>query len=96
MVPEKRDEIAEAVKVNIRGVGGAVVGAEAVIHGGGKSAGVARRLHVYFRIADQHGFGGGGAELAKDRMRAERIGLFGFKAVAAINRTKIFRQAERF
>ena len=96
MVPKKRDEIGEAVEINIRGVRGAVVRAEAVIHRGRKSACVARGLHIHFGIADQQGFGGGGAEFAKNGFRAKRIGLFRLKTVAAIDGAKIFRQPERF
>ena len=75
---------------------GAVVRAEAVIHRGRKSACVARGLHIHFGIADQQGFGGGGAEFAKNRFRADRIWFFCFKAVAAVDGAKIFREAERF
>src|SRR5258708_3312188 len=64
--------------------------------GGGESAGVAGGLHVNFGIADQNGFGGGGAEFAKNRARAEGMGLFCFKTVAAVDGAEIFRQAETF
>src|SRR4029077_10674213 len=75
---QQRDEIGEAVQIDVGGVGGTVVGAEAVIYGGGEGAGVARGLHVDFGIADQNGFGGAGAEFAKNRLRAERVGFFRF------------------
>src|SRR5713101_8360040 len=94
MVEQQRDEIREAVEINVRRMGGAVVGAEAIIYGGGESAGVAGGLHVNFGIADQEGLGRGGAEFAKNRLRAKGIGLFCFKAVAAIDGAEIFRQAE--
>src|SRR5712691_11688191 len=84
-IPEERDEIREPVEINVRGIGGAVVRAEAIIYGGGQSAGVAGGLHVNFGIADQDGFGGGGAEFAKNRPCAEGVGFFCFKAVAAID-----------
>jgi len=77
-------------------VGGAVVGAETVIYAGGESPGVARGLHIHFGIADQHSFSRGGAEFAKNRLRAERIGLLRFKAVAAVDGAKIFREPKRF
>src|SRR6266446_5356104 len=89
-IPKTGDEVGEAVEINVGGVGGAVVDAETVIHGGGESAGVARGLHVHFGISDQDGFGGGGAEFAKNRLRAERIGLFRFKTVPSVNGANIF------
>ena len=73
---KKRDEIGETVKIDVGGVGDAVVGAETIIYGRGKRAGVARGLHVDFGIADQDGFGRGRGEFAKNRLRAEGIGLF--------------------
>ena len=74
----------------------AIVDAESVIYGGGQGSDVARGLHIDFGIADQHCFAGSGAEFAKDGVCAERIGLFCFKAVAAIDGAEIFRQAEPF
>src|SRR5260370_4446884 len=95
-MPKRGNEVGEAIEINIRGVRGAVMGAEAVIYRRGEGAGVARGLHVHFGIADQHRFGGGGAEFAKNRPRAERGGLLGFKAVAAVDGAKIFWQTEAF
>src|SRR6202040_1131000 len=43
-----------------------------------------------------NGFGGGGAKFAKNRPRAEWIGFFCLKAVAAIDGAEKFRQAEFF
>src|SRR5437660_12642482 len=94
MVPEKRDEIGETVEINIRGVRGAVVRAEAVIHSGGKRAWVVRGLNIHVGIADQQGFGWRGAEFAEDRFRAARVRVFCFKAVAAVGGAKIFLVAE--
>src|SRR5258708_35970533 len=74
-IPKKGNEVGEAVEINIRGVGGAVVNAEAVIYGSGESAGVSRGLHVHFGIADQYRLGGGGAEFAKNRLRTEGNGV---------------------
>src|SRR5258708_26506649 len=87
MVEQQRDEMREAVEINVRRMGGAVVGAEAIIYGGGESAGVAGGLHVNFGIADQEGLGRGGAEFAKNRLRAKGIGLFCFKAVRSEEHT---------
>ena len=60
--------------VPLLGVGGAVVGTEAVVYGG-----VAGGLHVDFGIADEQGFGGSGGEFAQDGVRAERMRAFLFQ-----------------
>src|SRR5260370_3810105 len=91
---KQRNEVGEAIKINVRGMGGTVVRAEAIVHCGCQRSRVARGLDVNFGIADQDGFGGSGAELAKDHLSAERIRFFRFKAVAAVHRAKIFCEAE--
>ena len=48
-IHEERDEIGEAIEINIRGVRGSVVRAEAIIHGGSERSSIAReigRAHV--------------------------------------------------
>jgi len=70
------------------------MGAEAVVHGGGQRSGVARGLHVHFGIADENRFVGRGSEFAQNCVGAKRIRFFCFKAVAAIDRAKIFGEAE--
>src|SRR5260370_5721478 len=94
-VLKKGNEIGEAVEINVGGVGGAVVRAEAVIYGGGESASVARGLHVDFGIADQDGFGWSGAEFTKNRLRTDRVRLFCFKTVAAVDDAKKVRNGDR-
>src|SRR5947209_16455976 len=70
--------------------------AEAVIHGSREGSRITRGLHVHFGIADQDSFGRGGAEFTKNRLRAKRVGLLGFKAIAAVNGAKIFCEAKCF
>src|SRR5437667_3688724 len=55
-IHEEGGEIGEAIEINIRGIGDAVVRAEAIIYGGSERSGVAGGLHVYFGVADQDGF----------------------------------------
>ena len=95
-LPEERAEVGEAVEINVRRICGTVVGAEAVVHGGGQRSGVASGLHVHFGIADENRFVWRGSEFAQNRMGAKGIRFFCFKAVAAIDRAKIFGEAEAF
>src|SRR5580700_7281857 len=81
---EQRDEVREALEINIGRTRGAVMHAEAVVDGGSKCSGVARGLHVHIGIADEQGLNGGRAEFAQDSQRAQRVGLFRLKTVAAI------------
>jgi hypothetical protein len=67
LVVQQRDKIYEAVEINVRGMSGAVVRAEAVIHGGSQRSRVARRLHICLGISDQDSFHRRSAESAKCR-----------------------------
>src|SRR5580704_17391727 len=75
VVSKQRDQVGEAVEIEVGGVGGAIVRAEAVVHRGGERSGVARGLHVHFGVADQNRFTGSGYQFAKDGVGAQGIGL---------------------
>src|SRR5437016_6608548 len=93
-IHEERDEIGEAIEINIRGVRGSVVRAEAIIHGGSERSSIASGLHIHFGVTDQDGSRRSGTEFAKNGLRSKRIGLFRSKAVPAVDGAEIFRQAE--
>ena len=56
VVANNVSQISELVEINVGWMRGAVVYAETIIHRRGLRAGVARGLHVYFRIADDQSF----------------------------------------
>jgi hypothetical protein len=93
---EGRNDIDEAVEVDVGGMSCAIMDAKAVIDDGGENACVASGLHVNFRVADEHGFMGLGAKFAKDGVYTEGIGFFGGETVSAVDGAKIFREAESF
>src|SRR5208282_1770585 len=90
---QESHKLAELIKINIRRISAAIVHTKPVIHRRSQGAGVARRLHVYFGIADQQRFARFGAQLTQDRSCAKRVGLLCFKTVSAIDGSEIFRKA---
>jgi len=93
---ESGNEVEEAIEIEIGGMSGAVVDAEAIVDNGGEDAGVARGLHVDCGVADEQRFIGSGAEFAKDGVDAEGIGFFGGESVATVDGAEIFGEAESF
>ncbi len=93
---ECRDDVEEAIEIEIGGMCGAIVDAEAVVDDGGEDVGVARGLHVDFGVADEQRFTGTRAEFAKDGVYTEGIGFFGGESVASVDGAEILSEAESF
>jgi hypothetical protein len=93
---ESGDNVEETIEIEVGGVSGAIVDAEAVVDDGGKDAGVTRGLHVDFRVTDEQGFIGAHAEFAKDGIGTEGVGFFGGESVASVDGAEIFGEAESF
>jgi hypothetical protein len=93
---EGRNDIDEAVEVDVGGMSSAIMDAKAVIDDGGENACIASGLHVDFRVADEHGLVRLSAKFAKDGVYTKRIGFFAGETVSAVDGAKIFGEAEGF
>jgi hypothetical protein len=93
---QSRDDVDEAVQIEIGGMSEAIMDAETVVHHGGEHTGIACGLHVDFGVADEERFVGARAEFAKNGVSPERIGLFCGKTVSAVDGAKIFGKTECF
>ena len=64
------DDVHEVVEVQVGGMGGAIVDAEAAVDDRGESSRIAGGLHVNIGIADYDCFGGTSAEFAENGVGA--------------------------
>src|ERR1700722_2789959 len=91
-----RNNIDQAVEIQVGGMSIAIMHTEAVIDDGGENSSIASGLHVNFRVPDEHSFFGLSAKFAKDGVYTQRIRLFGGETVSAVDGAKIFGEAEGF
>ena len=89
-----RQQFRKAIHQNIGRIFGKAVAAKTVGYAAGPSARIARRLHIDFGITDHHALRGSRAEFAQNCFNAHGIRLLAFKAVAAVNKSKVTRQAQ--
>jgi len=87
---EVRGKLGERAEHEIGWMRGERVNADAVGNASGPNAGVARGFNVDVGIADQHGFGRMGAEIAQDHFDAVGIGLFLLETVSTVDHAKKF------
>src|ERR1700722_2324404 len=91
-----RNNIDEAVEIQVGGMSIAIMHTEPVIHDGGENSSITSGLHIDFGVADEHSFFGLSAKFSKDRVYTEGIRLFRGKTVSAVDSAKIFGEAESF
>jgi hypothetical protein len=89
-----REQLGKIIDEHVRRIFLEVVAAKSVGHAADPGPGIARCLYIDFRIADDHGLRGSGAEFAQDRINAHRVGLLALEAVAAIDKTKVIADAQ--
>ena len=73
---QQRNQVSEAVDVNVGGKRKPVVHAEAVVHDGDGHAGVSRRLHIHFRVSDEQSITRKDTELFEDFLHTCGVGFF--------------------
>src|ERR1700731_1707488 len=87
-------EFREAIDEEIRRIVCELVGAEAVSHATTPGSGIARRLHVHFGIAYEHGLLRCSAKIPQQNAHSRRIGLFAFEAVATVDVAEVGRKSQ--